>query len=125
MVGQARYGPSRNRSVPGAAGFLILSQALLGPDPQECWVLAVPEFQAPAPSTRRLCFSFRDFSDDRCPGCTPGPLPFSSMNSMPAISRTRLIASTVTWRRLLRPARPDLAQFKYACPPSTASADSQ
>jgi hypothetical protein len=32
MVGQTRHGYCRNRSAPGAAGFLILSQALLGPD---------------------------------------------------------------------------------------------
>jgi hypothetical protein len=36
MVGLAGHGSSRNRSMPGAAGFLVLSQALLGPDRYGC-----------------------------------------------------------------------------------------
>src|SRR5262249_42142448 len=54
--------------------------------------------------TRSRPFHFRDFSFDRLRKRTPGPPPFSSMNSTPAFSKARLITLRVARRGCVDPA---------------------
>jgi hypothetical protein len=53
-------------------------------------------FQFPAGSISRHFFHirFRDFSFDRLRSRTPGPSPFSSMNTTPAASKARRTAKS-------------------------------
>ena len=60
-TGRVGHGSSRNRSMPGACGFLVLSQALEGPDRQGCCRRFDPEViaiakrrQFPGSEKRRL-----------------------------------------------------------------------